>query len=98
MLTEEQRHKMIDSFIGTNGEETAMALAESLFSNDLATKEDLGEVKAELTQLRQDTKDGFSRLDAKLDTLEGKVDSQFRWMVGLLVMIVLTVLGAGVFG
>ncbi len=45
MLTQEQRHNMIESFKQTNGKETAMALAESLFSNDLATKEDLKELR-----------------------------------------------------
>lgn len=57
-----------------------MALAESLFSNDLATKTDI------------------SRLDAGLDKLEAKVDAQFRWLVGLLIMILIAVLGAGIFG
>ncbi len=80
MLTQEQRHNMIESFKATNGEETAMALAESLFSNDLATKTDI------------------SRLDAGLDKLEAKVDAQFRWLVGLLIMILIAVLGAGIFG
>ena len=56
MLTEERRHKMIESFKETNGEETAMALAESLFSNDFATKDDIRLVK-----------DDIKSLDAKLD-------------------------------
>ena len=56
VLTEERRHKMIESFKETNGEETAMALAESLFSNDFATKDDIRLVK-----------DDIKSLDAKLD-------------------------------
>ncbi len=75
MLTQEQRHNMIESFKATNGEETAMALAESLFSNDLATKTDLNSVKSEL-------KGDFRELEGKFDKLVDKMDWQFRWLMG----------------
>ena len=68
VLTEERRHKMIESFKETNGEETAMALAESLFSNDFATKDDIKELRTEL-------KDDLKSLDAKLDR-------HFGWLMG----------------
>jgi hypothetical protein len=41
VIDERRRHAMITSFIDTNGEDAAMALADSLFSIDHATKADL---------------------------------------------------------
>ncbi len=84
MLTEELRHKMIDSFKQTNGEDTAMALAESLFSNDLVTKEDLKGVKDEL--------------ESRMDKLEALMHSQFWKLAGLLVILFGLGVSARIFG
>ena len=70
---------MIESFKETNGEEMAMALAESLFSNDFATKDD---IKGLRTELKDDISGLRTELKDDIKGLRAEIKSNFRWMMG----------------
>ncbi len=83
MLTQEQRHNMIESFKASHGEETAMTLAEGLFSNDLATKDDLDGLRGEFKELRAEMKSNFRWTMAGLFAMFGSMVTLFGLAMGV---------------
>lgn len=106
VLDERRRHRLIHAFEESHGEETAIALAESLFSTEFATKADLTsletrlttDIKALETRLTTATKALETRLTtATKAEIDAATSRQTRWLVtSMLAFLALVLTGGGI--
>jgi len=55
-------------------------------------REDIGRLDGKIDGLRQEVREEIGRLDRKIDNLRGDIQTNFRWMVGIMLTIWVTVI------
>lgn len=73
-------------------EHTRLALVEQVVGQ---IGETLVRIEKRLDTLDRKTEEGFSKIDSRITKLDEKVDSNFKWLIGTMITLFLTV-GFGV--
>jgi predicted nucleic acid-binding Zn-ribbon protein len=77
--------------------ETRIALLEQSTTHINSTlkeiKDELKEIRKEIKEVRTEIKDVDKRVDARLDTINSKIDSTTKWLLGIGVSVLLSFIG-----
>lgn len=105
---ERERRELQEALVGTIGPDptdTLLGYLPPVGWADVATKRDLDhfatQIRLEMTELKAELRTEMAPLRTEMAELRSELhvalNAQLRWMVGLVVLVILTVIGTGIF-